>query len=161
MKFGVSLMCLMILTACSSDPTPTITQRSLTVTADASVNPSATSKANPVVVRLYQLKDQQMFKQLAFIDLYNNDVQLLAANLISRQVLPVVMPDSKTSQTIDIDKDTQYLAVLAEFSNYQDGEAKAVSTLPTEDDQYLQISLNDDAVTIEVITPESSWWQIF
>lgn len=90
-------LCLLVAACSSSDPAPVVTQYSLTVKADATVNQYNDDQANPVVVRLYQLTDQQLFKQLPFIDLYNNDLQLLAANLVSKQVLPIVLPSSEQS----------------------------------------------------------------
>jgi len=146
---------------CSSDPTPAITKYKLVVNADASINQYQNKVSNPVVVRLYQLTDQQVFKQLAFIDLYSNDVQLLGASLVSKQVLPIVLPGSKKDMEIDVNKNTQYIATLVEFANYQNSEPKAVSILPTKSNQYLQLDLTGNKSTLKVVTPESSWWQIF
>lgn len=78
-------LCLLITACSSSDQDPVVTQYALTVKADATVNQYNDDQANPVVVRLYQLTDQQLFKQLPFIDLYNNDLQLLAANLFQNR----------------------------------------------------------------------------
>ncbi|MCZ4294585.1 MULTISPECIES: type VI secretion system lipoprotein TssJ [Vibrio] len=151
----------LLLVGCSSDPVPVVSQYTLAIKADEAINPSDSNSANPVVVRLYQLTDVQMFKQLPFIDLYNNDVQLLNANLVSKQILPVVLPNNETKQTIDINKTTQYVAVLVEFVDYQNSEAKAFSTLPLEEDQFLQLHIQGAKASISIVTPESSWWQIF
>lgn len=151
----------LLLMGCSSDPVPVVTQYNLNISSDAQINPSDSSAANPVIVRLYQLTDIQMFKQLPFIDLYANDVQLLSANLVSKQVLPVILPDSSTQQTLDINKTTQYVAVLVEFADYQNSQAKAFSTLPIEAEQYLQLNIQGAKASLTVVTPESSWWQVF
>ncbi|WP_367986515.1 type VI secretion system lipoprotein TssJ [Vibrio sp. NTOU-M3] len=150
-----------MISGCSSDSTPVVSQYRLKISTDDAINPTGYNDANPVVIRIYQLTDQQMFNQLPFIDLYNNDVQLLAANLVSKQVLPVALPKTTTDVTLDINKNTQYLAVLVEFANYQQSEPKSVSTLPGNDDQYLQLSVSGLNATLEIITPDSSWWQIF
>ena len=146
---------------CSSDPTPVVTQYSLAIKSDKSSNPSESNTSNPVVVRLYQLTDAQMFKQQPFIDLYSNDVQLLSANLISKQILPVVIPDSDTKLTLDINSQTQYVAILVEFIDYQHSQPKAVSPLPTKSDGYLQLSISGDKAELIVITPDSPWWKLF
>lgn len=161
MKHWFALIALLLLSGCSSDPVPTITTYPVEVVAGSDINPYQQSSANPVVIRLYQLTDQQMFQQLDFIDLYNSDVERLAANLVSKQVLPIVIPGSTTNQSIDLNKNTLYLAVLAEFADYQSGTTKAVTLLPTEADQYFRVTLAGATVSIEVVTPESSWWQIF
>ena len=152
------LAAVLIVTGCSSSPEPVVSQYNLALKTNDVINPSEANPANPVVVRMYQLTDVQMFKQLPFIDLYNNDVQLLSANLVSKQILPVILPNSDTQQTLDINKATQYVAVLVEFVDYQNSEAKAFSTLPIEDDQYLQLNIQGANASLDIITPDSGWW---
>lgn len=151
----------LFLIGCSSDPAPVVTQYSLAIKSDKSANPSDSSSSNPVVVRLYQLTDAQMFNQQPFIDLYANDVQLLSSNLISKQILPVVIPDTDVKLTLDINSQTQYIGILVEFINYQQSQPKAVSVLPKNSDQYLQLSISGDRTILEIITPDSPWWKLF
>lgn len=151
-------LCLMITACSSSDPAPVVTQYSLTVKADTTVNQYNDAQANPVVVRLYQLTDQQLFKQLPFIDLYNNDLQLLAANLVSKQVLPIVLPNSEQQLTLDINKNTQYIAALIEFADYQNSTAKAVLMMPADPEQTLELTITGKKAELASIQPDSSWW---
>ncbi|MDH6018813.1 type VI secretion system lipoprotein TssJ [Vibrio splendidus] len=162
MKRLILLSLCVLITACSSsEPAPVVTQYSLTVKADATVNQYNDDQANPVVVRLYQLTDQQLFKQLPFIDLYNNDLQLLAANLVSKQVLPIVLPSSEQKLTLDINKNTQYIAALVEFADYQNGTTKTVLMMPSDPEQTLELTITGKKAELAVIQPDSSWWQIF
>ena len=162
MKHLILLSLCLLITACSSsEPAPVVTQYSLTVKADATVNQYNDDQANPVVVRLYQLTDQQLFKQLPFIDLYNNDLQLLAANLVSKQVLPIVLPSSEQKLTLDINKNTQYIAALVEFADYQNGTTKTVLMMPSDPEQTLELTITGKKAELAVIQPDSSWWQIF
>lgn len=151
-------LCLMITACSSSDPAPVVTQYSLTVKADTTVNQYNDAQANPVVVRLYQLTDQQLFKQLPFIDLYNNDLQLLAANLVSKQVLPIVLPNSEQKLTLDINKNTQYIAALIEFADYQNSTAKTVLMMPADPEQTLELTITGKKAELASIQPDSSWW---
>ena len=114
-----------------------------------------------MVVRLYQLTDAQQFKQLPFIDLYNDDVSLLGANLVSKQVLPVVMPDSNSKQTLDINKTTQYIGVLVEFAEYDASTATVVTTTPQEEEQYIQLKISGNKAALQTVTPDSPWWDVF
>ncbi len=148
----------LLLTGCSSDPTPVFSKYDISIKADDSLNYYQNSSANSVVVRLYQLTDKQMFLQLPFIDLYNQDVQLLASNLISKQVLPVVLPNTTQKIQIDVNKNTQYIAVLVEFADYQNSQSKSVTMLPTEEEQYIQLTLTGTKAQLDIITPDSSWW---
>lgn len=157
----LSTLLLMTMVGCSSDPTPVVSQYTLAVSSDNTVNPSDSNEANPVAVRLYQLTDAQMFNQLPFIDLYSNDVTLLSANLVSKQILPMVIPNTKVTHTLDINSTTQYVAILVEFIDYQNSEAKAFSTLPLEEDQFLQLTIEGATASLNIVTPDSSWWQLF
>ncbi|MCK6265152.1 type VI secretion system lipoprotein TssJ [Vibrio sp. ZSDE26] len=148
----------MFMLGCSSDPVPTYTTHNFAVKADDTINPSATSKANPVVVRLYQLNEKQVFLQAPFIELYTQDEQVLSSSLISKQVLSIVMPNSSNIIDIDINKNTLFLAVLVEYANYQQSEPKVVSVLPSEEEQYLQLNLTGNKAEFEVITPDTGWW---
>ncbi|WKY59221.1 type VI secretion system lipoprotein TssJ [Vibrio sp. SNU_ST1] len=151
-------LCLMITACSSSDSAPAVTQYSLTVKADTTVNQYNDAQANPVVVRLYQLTDQQLFKQLPFIDLYNNDLQLLAANLVSKQVLPIVLPNSEQQLTLDINKNTQYIAALIEFADYQNSTAKTVLMMPADPEQTLELTITGKKAELAAIQPDSGWW---
>ncbi|CAH1534179.1 type VI secretion protein [Vibrio harveyi] len=160
MKIWLSLLAF-ALVGCSSDPTPVVTQYQLAVSAEKTINPSVNNSTNPVVVRLYQLTDAQQFKQLPFIDLYNDDVSLLGANLVSKQVLPVVMPDSNIKQTLDINKTTQYIGVLVEFAEYDASTATVVTTTPQEEEQYIQLKISGNKAALQTVTPDSPWWDVF
>ncbi|MDA0149654.1 type VI secretion system lipoprotein TssJ [Vibrio sp. LaRot3] len=152
---------LLTLAACSSDPEPVLSKYTLKIDADKAINATDNNATNPVVVRVYQLTDAQQFKQLDFIDLYQDDITLLGDNLISKQVLPVVMPDSKSEQALDINSQTQFIAVLVEFANYESSEAKVVTATPKQTEQFLQLNINGNTVAIEAVTPDSSWWDVF
>ena len=116
-----------LLSACSSDPTPITTSYALKTVSDDAINPYRSNKANPVVIRLYQLESKESFEQSSFISLYNNDRQALGNSLVVKQILPPVLPASESSTTIDINKKTQYLAALVEYANYQESNAKAIT----------------------------------
>jgi type VI secretion system protein VasD len=160
MKIGLLILAL-LLGGCSSAPKPALSPFSLNIKADKTVNPSASNQANPVIVRLYQLTDIQTFEQAPFIDLYEKDSQILGSSLISKQVLPVIVPNSEISKVVKINKSTQYVAVLVEFVNFKDSETKSFSIVPTEEDQFLRLLVTQSKVSLETVTPESNWWNIF
>lgn len=160
MKIGLLILAL-LLGGCSSGPKPVTSPFSLTIKADKTINPSASNTANPVIVRMYQLTDIQTFEQTPFIDLYEKDSQVLGANLISKQVLPVIVPNSDISKVIEINKSAQYVAVLVEFVNFKGSETKSYSAVPIDEEQFLRLRILQSKVSLETVTPETSWWNIF
>ncbi|MGF1747911.1 MULTISPECIES: type VI secretion system lipoprotein TssJ [Vibrio] len=157
----VSTLLFALLSGCSSTTTPVTTSYALQTVSDDTINPYRSTAANPVVVRLYQLKSKESFNQSSFIALYNGDLQALGSSLIVKQVLPPMMPASTVNSTLDINKSTQYLAALVEYANYQQSNGKAIAVVPTDGESSLVLRLSGLNVELDVVPPESSWWQIF
>ncbi len=158
MKLIFSLLMLTQLMACSSDPIPATTSYSLDISADSELNPHMTNNSNPVFVRFYQLKDAQAFNQAAFIDLYNKDTEVLAQSLLSKQVLGAALPGSEQRIQLKIHRDTQFLAVLVEFANYQQGEPKALLILPKSSEQVMFLRLAGMTASLAAAEENKSWW---
>jgi type VI secretion system protein VasD len=73
------------LIACSTPPPkPQPVNLKLNLTASADVNPDAQNRPSPVVIRIYQLKDDAGFKGADFFVLYDKEEATLAAALVSR-----------------------------------------------------------------------------
>jgi type VI secretion system protein VasD len=73
------------LVACSTPPPkPQPVNLKLNMTASADVNPDAQNRPSPVVIRIYQLKDDAAFKGADFFALYDKEEATLAAALVSR-----------------------------------------------------------------------------
>ncbi|OIN25659.1 type VI secretion system lipoprotein TssJ [Vibrio barjaei] len=163
MRFSMlpSTLLVLSITACSSDPVPVTTAYSMTVNADDTINKYQSDSANPVVVRLYQLASKESFEQSSFITLYNTDHQALGSSLVVKQVLPSVMPDSNQTISLDINKNTQYIAALVEYANYRESNGKAVTAVPTDGESSIALRLSGLNVELDIVAPESSWWQIF
>jgi len=72
------------LMACSTPPPkPQPVNLKLNITASADVNPDAQNRPSPVVIRIYQLKDDAAFKGADFFALYDKEEATLAAALVS------------------------------------------------------------------------------
>lgn len=160
----VSLLAL-ILSACSSSNTipevPAPVAKQFTLEVAQQVNPYGGDNAHPVVVRVYQLTETGAFNNAAFLDLYQNDQQILASSLVDTLYLDPLLPGSQQDINIDIHFRTKYLAVFAEFSEYENAVNRAVLKLGDIADQDFKISLNGLRVEIIAQPKPSSWWQIF
>ena len=115
--------------------------------------------ANPVAIRIYQLEKSDRFLQSDFITLFNSDKSVLAEQLIERQRWYPVMPSTDEFKTIELLPGVRHLAVLVEFSDYQNSAATALVTLPEDisKETVLWLGIQGTNVTFNVI-PEPSWW---
>ncbi len=152
----------MVLVACSSSSpqeTPPPVSHVLHITTAGQLNPYGGENAHPVVLRLYQLSEAGSFRNAAFLDLYQNDQQVLASTLVDTLYLDPLLPGTEQQINIDVHFRSRYLAVLAEFSEYENAVSRALLKLDEDnEDQEFKIEVAGLRVSLET-QPEKSWWQ--
>jgi len=90
------------------------TKAFLTLTVGADVNPNASGRPSPVVVRVYQLKKQDAFIGAQFEPLYDDDKKVLGEELVTTDQYRLAPGDSQKVEVV-IAADTQFVGVLAAF----------------------------------------------
>jgi type VI secretion system protein VasD len=115
-----------LLTACKSPPPkppkPQIVK--LTVAASSDANPDAQSRSSPIVVRVYQLKDDAAFKDADFFALYDKEQGTLAAALISRQEFEVA-PGQQKVIDYELSLDARFVGVAAAYRDIRNAAWRA------------------------------------
>jgi type VI secretion system protein VasD len=111
------------LTACkSAPPKPKVLKLNVAVSADA--NPDAQNRPSPIVIRIYQLKDDAAFKDADFFALYDKEQATLAASLISRQEFEVA-PGAQKVVDYQLAPDAKFFGVAAGYRNIRDAAWRA------------------------------------
>jgi type VI secretion system protein VasD len=111
------------LTACkSAPPKPQVLKLSVSVSADA--NPDSQNRPSPIVIRVYQLKDDAAFKDADFFALYDKEQATLAAALVSRQEFEVA-PGAQKVVDYQIAPDAKFIGVAAGYRNIRDASWRA------------------------------------
>lgn len=90
------------------------------------LNPDEKEKPSPVFIRLYELNSTAAFEKADFIDLYESDAAVLGDSLVSKQELKRVTPNTVRVDRLVLKKETQYVALFAEFYRYKDAKAKVI-----------------------------------
>lgn len=90
------------------------------LTARASINPDEAMRSTSVAVRVYQLKDRQLFDKASYDDLLKNDKTVLAQDL-QASIATVVNPGASASVSQPMEPDTKYVAIVA---FYRDPDSK-------------------------------------
>ncbi|MBC8642537.1 type VI secretion system lipoprotein TssJ [Caballeronia sp. EK] len=90
--------------------------KSMNVDLDARAALNETTSGRPLstVVRFYQLKDSKTFAQLEYIQLQNNDLELLKTDLVATKDV-VMRPGASASLREPMEKDAEYVGVVAFF----------------------------------------------
>jgi type VI secretion system protein VasD len=115
------------LAACGSappKPQPINVKLSIAVSADA--NPDAQNRPSPIVVRIYQLKDDAAFKGADYFALYDKEAATLTTTLVSREELELA-PGERHTADFSISPDTRFIGVAAAYRDIRNAEWRAQS----------------------------------
>ncbi|HEY0942633.1 MAG TPA: type VI secretion system lipoprotein TssJ [Steroidobacter sp.] len=137
------LLAVSMLAGCASKPPKPQPARARLV-ASEQVNPDASGRASPIVVRLFQLRDEDAFASAEFFDLYGKEKEILGESLVSRQEY-VLAPGETRELEIPLDAQARYLGVLAAFRDIRAAQWRALTRAP---EKKLTDLLGKDGVTI-------------
>ncbi|MEH6577997.1 MAG: type VI secretion system lipoprotein TssJ [Amphritea sp.] len=164
MKLLILMISAVLLVAgCSSQQTAVSVPYNVAVEIDIAddVNQYGDGEPHSIVLRLYQLTEVGGFQNAQFLDLYNNDRQLLGSSLVDVLHLEPMVPGKQQQIDIDLQRQSRYLAVMAEFADYSNANSKAVIKL-VEQQEDQPVSIRVTGLTVSIAQqPGKSWWQIF
>ena len=113
LTYGAICAIALALGGCSGGaPKPTPTRASLVVAGD--VNPDSSGRPSPVVVRVYQLKEQGAFNDAAFFALFDKEPETLGASLITREEYEL-KPGETRSLGLTVAPEAHFLGVIAGY----------------------------------------------
>ncbi len=94
---------------------------------DADSNPDELNIGSPLFIRMYELKRTKMMNKADFIDLYKNDKETIGADLVGdvHRLKRLKPGETRTDQFV-LNGKTQYIALYAEFLNFQNSQYKLV-----------------------------------
>ncbi|PSW21405.1 type VI secretion system lipoprotein TssJ [Photobacterium sanctipauli] len=153
-----------LLLGCSSnDNTAFVPAMDISVNLAASedINTFDDGQSRPVIIRLYQLVDTGNFQKSDFITLYESDKSVLADSLVDSTTVAPVIPGEQRTFQLEIQQQAKFIAVLAEFADYESAAPKAYTAIVEEPEDYpLIIRITSNKV--EISQPvEDAWWNVF
>ena len=117
-----------LLSACAAKPPkPAPAHAELIVSGD--VNPDASGRASPVVVRVYQLRNDGEFNGADFFGVYEKEKETLGASLVSREEY-VLAPGESRKLELPLSAETRFIAVVAAFRDIRTARWRAISRPP-------------------------------
>ena len=134
-----------LLGACASKPPkPAPTHAELIVS--GAVNPDASGRASPVVVRFYQLRNDGEFNGTDFFGLYEKEKETLGASLVSREEY-VLAPGESRKLELPLNGETRFIAVAAAFRDIRVARWRAIAKPP---EKKLKDLLHEGGITVRV-----------
>lgn len=124
----IALAMVAALAGCASGP-PKPTKARMTVIAQADVNPDASGRPSPVVVRVYQLQQDAKFANADFFALFDDEQQLLGGDLLARDEIALAPGERKEVQ-VEVKGDAKFLGAVAAFRDIRNSQWRAVQPAP-------------------------------
>ena len=124
----IAIVMLAALTACASGP-PKPTKARMTVIAQADVNPDATGRPSPIVVRVYQLQQDAKFANADFFALFDDEQQALGADLLARDEITLA-PGERKEVPVEVKGEAKFLGAIAAFRDIRNSQWRALQPAP-------------------------------
>src|SRR5579872_377779 len=107
-------------------PLPPV-QTSLIVAPDA--NPDRDGRPSPIVIRLYQLREEGAFANAGYFALIDKEQEVLGNSLLSREEFEL-QPGATRELELQISPEARYLGVIAGYQNLNNSRWKALAPAP-------------------------------
>ncbi|MCQ8130764.1 type VI secretion system lipoprotein TssJ [Methylomonas rivi] len=151
------LVFLVLLTAllpgCAGDPPvqpppppPTIVNLQIETSAD--LNADINGNGAPVMLRIYELREQSNFNSADFFAIFNDEKATLAADLARKQEL-LLQPGESKSLTLNPADDVQTIGLFAGFRQLDSAQWRAVASVKAHQTQTVNIGLKNNQLTAE------------
>ena len=144
-QFTIAACVALGLAACGGPPKPA--QITGTIQASAQVNPSASKRPSPLLVRVYELKSAAAFNSADFMSLYQRDQAELAADFVGRDEF-VLAPGESKPYTKLLSPDTRFLGVMAAFRDLEHSKWRSVA--PVQPGKKQQVTIRAGVLSVDV-----------
>lgn len=123
-------------------------QVTYSISAAAQINPDASNRPSPVVVRFYELKSSGIFESAEFFALFMEEAKTLGQTLIARK--EVQIGPSETREIIeDLQPGTRAIGVVAAFRNLSSNQWRAVFPVKKGTSVPIEVTLGPNGISVK------------
>lgn len=128
------------------------TQVFYSISATAQINPDASNRPSPVVVRFYELKSSGIFESAEFFALYMEEAKTLGQTLIARKEVQIG-PSETREMTEDLQPGTRAIGVVVAFRNLSTNRWRAI--FPVQEGKSIPIDITLGPKGVSVKSPSN------
>lgn len=118
-----------------------------TISAAADLNPSATQRPSPLVLRIYELRSDTAFSKADFIALYQQEQATIGSDLVLKDEF-VVAPGETRPYERTLSIETRWLAVFGAYRNVERAVWRAITAVPPGRQLKLAIRADSQALSL-------------
>jgi type VI secretion system protein VasD len=143
--FLIPAVLALLLGACAT--TPPVSKLQGSVQISPAVNPDATGRPSPVVLRIYELRAPGAFQNADFFSLYDKDTATLGQEMVLRDELEL-QPGETRVLNRELQADTRYVGVLAAFRDIDQAQWRAIT--PVTKGEKTNIIIKVDKLSVSI-----------
>jgi type VI secretion system protein VasD len=122
---------------------------SLELNSKQNVNPDVSGKGAPVLLRIYELKDQTNFNGADFFALFDKEKAVLGGDLLRKQEFLLKPGETKTLQ-IEPGAETRYIGFFAAFRQLDNAQWRVIAPLALHQTNTLLLKLDTNQLAVTV-----------
>jgi type VI secretion system protein VasD len=152
---GAMLLCAVLTSGCASNREEKPVQTKTTLYATLDANPDASGRASPIVVRVFELKNETQFNGADFFALYDKERETLGETLLMREEY-ILQPGERKEILLPLSKDARFIGAIAAFRDLRTSKWRALNVAPrkTMGDTFskdkLSIGVNNSSIALSV-----------
>jgi len=147
-RFATAACVAVAVAACAGGP-PKPAQVTGTIQASAQVNPSASKRPSPLLLRVYELKSAAAFNNADFMSLYQRDQAELSTEMLGKDEF-VLAPSETKSFAKTLAPETRFLGVVAAFRDLEHSKWRSVVAIQPGKKQQVTIRAGELSVDAAV-----------
>jgi type VI secretion system protein VasD len=150
---AIGLLALLVVSCGGGPPKPAVAKAQLVVAAD--VNPDPGGRASPIVVRVFQLKEEGAFNGADFFALYDKEQETLGASVLAREEYNL-QPGERRELEFKVAPEARFVGAIAAFRDIRNSQWKTLVAAPEKGitdllrKDKLTVSVAKSAITIAV-----------
>ena len=130
-------------------PAAASTVAEISFIASANMNPDASGRPSPVIVRTYELKSLNAFNGADFFSVFDREKEVMGPDLIARDEWPLT-PGVNRQAIKNLQKDTRYVGVVAAFRDVQRAQWRAATLILPNQTSRVQITIDRNEVNVRL-----------
>ena len=143
--FIIPAVLALLLGACAT--TPPVSKLQGSVQTSATINPDATGRPSPVVLRIYELRAPSAFQNADFFSLYEKDAATLGQEMVLRDEMEL-QPGETRELNRDLQADTRYVGVMAAFRDIDQAHWRAIT--PVTKGEKTRVTIKVDKLSVSI-----------
>jgi type VI secretion system protein VasD len=125
-------------------PAPTVAEISFLVASD--INPDASGRPSPIIVRTYELKSLAAFSGADFFAVFDREKEVIGQDLVARDEWPLT-PGNSRQAIKHLQKETRYVGVIAAYRDLPRAQWRAATLIIPNQTSRVEIRIDRSEVT--------------